>query len=134
MQIPAYVDMLLSIVRAPERRFWKAFSKLLGGRFLESHRDTLLNLAFIPHQACLMADAIGRTLWRRYISHANMLEWETMAQSEIVGWTAVSRCSIGTSTSRRCFGCRSFFWPVRFPSWCLWFALFGSPRPWWWDG
>ena len=48
MQIPAYVDMLLSIVRAPERRFWKAFSKLLGGRFLESHRDTLLNLAFIP--------------------------------------------------------------------------------------
>jgi cyclic beta-1,2-glucan synthetase len=84
MQIPAYVDMLLSIVRAPERRFWKAFSKLLGGRFLESHRDTLLNLIFIPYQACLMADAIARTLWRRYVSHANLLEWETMAQSEIV--------------------------------------------------
>ncbi len=84
MQIPAYVDMLLSIVRAPERRFWKAFSKVLGGRFLESHRDTLLNLVFIPYQACLMADAIARTLWRRYVSHANLLEWETMAQSEIV--------------------------------------------------
>jgi cyclic beta-1,2-glucan synthetase len=83
LQIPAYVDMLLSIVRAPERRFWKAFSKLLGGRFLESHRDTLLNLIFIPYQACLMADAIARTLWRRYVSHANLLEWETMAQSEI---------------------------------------------------
>ncbi len=84
MQIPAYADMLLSIVRAPERRFWKAFSKLLGGRFLESHRDTLLNLAFIPDQACLMADAVVRTLWRRYVSHKNLLEWETMAQSEIV--------------------------------------------------
>jgi cyclic beta-1,2-glucan synthetase len=83
LQIPAYADMLISIVRAPERRFWKAFSKLLGGRFLESHRDTLLNLVFIPHQACLMADAIGRTLWRRYISHSNLLEWESMAQSEI---------------------------------------------------
>ncbi len=87
MQSPAYADMLLSIVSAPERRFWKAFSKLLGGRFLESHRDTLLNLAFIPYQACLMADAIVRTLWRVYVSHKNLLEWETMAQSEIVAET-----------------------------------------------
>jgi cyclic beta-1,2-glucan synthetase len=87
MQSPAYADMLLSIVRAPERRFWKAFSKLLGGRFLASHRDTLLNLAFIPYQACLMADAIIRTLWRVYVSHKNLLEWETMAQSEIVAAT-----------------------------------------------
>jgi len=84
MQVPAYTEMLLSIIRAPERRFWKAFSKVLGGRFLESHRDTLLNVVFIPHQACLMADAIVRTLWRRYISHRNLLEWESMAQSEIV--------------------------------------------------
>jgi cyclic beta-1,2-glucan synthetase len=82
-QLPAYADMLLSIIRAPERRFLKAFSKLLGGRFLESHRDTLLNLVFIPYQACLMADAIARTLWRRYVSGANLLEWETMAQAEL---------------------------------------------------
>ncbi len=85
IQIPVYADMLISIIRAPERRFWKAFSKLLGERFLQSHRDALLNLVFIPHQACLMADAIVRTLWRRYISHAHLLEWETMAQSEISG-------------------------------------------------
>jgi len=85
LQVPFYADMFMSIVRAPERRFWKAFSKSLGGRFLASHRDTLLNLVFIPHQACLMADAILRTLWRRHISHASLLEWETMAQSEVVG-------------------------------------------------
>ena len=84
MQLPAYADMLMSIIHAPERRFWKPFSRLLGGRFLDSHRDTLLNLVFVPHQACLMADAIVRTLWREYVSHAHLLEWETMAQSEIV--------------------------------------------------
>ena len=50
------------------------------------------------------------------------------------GWTAVSDFSIYTSTRRRCSGCRSFFWPVRFRFWSRWFALFGSPRPWWWDG
>jgi hypothetical protein len=85
IQVPLYVDMLLSIIGAPERRYWKAFSKLLGGRFVQSHRDTLLNLVFFPHQACLMADAIVRTLWRRYVSHSNLLEWESMAQSEIAG-------------------------------------------------
>ncbi|MDP8978951.1 MAG: cyclic beta 1-2 glucan synthetase, partial [Acidobacteriota bacterium] len=82
-QVPAYADMLLSVIRAPERRLWKAFGKVLGERFVESHRDTLLSLAFIPHQACLMADAIVRTLWRQYISGANLLEWETMAQGEL---------------------------------------------------
>lgn len=87
VQIPVYADMLFSIVRAPERRYWNSFSKLLGGRFVQSHRDTLLNLVFVPHQACLMIDAIGRTLWRRYISQRNLLEWESMAQSEMVGGT-----------------------------------------------
>lgn len=81
---PAYVDMLLSAIRAPERRFLRAFLKLLGGRFLQIHRDTFLNLIFVPNQACLMADAIGRTLWRLRVSHAKLLEWETMAQSEIL--------------------------------------------------
>jgi hypothetical protein len=85
MQLPAYVDMLLSIIRAPERRLWKAFSKTLGERFWQSHRDTLLTLVFIPHQACWMADAIVRTLWRRHVSHGNLLEWETMAQAEVKG-------------------------------------------------
>ncbi len=32
-----------------------------------------------------MADAIIRTLWRRFVSQANLLEWETMAQSESSG-------------------------------------------------
>jgi cyclic beta-1,2-glucan glucanotransferase len=83
LQLPAYADMLLSAVRAPERRFWRSFAHMLGKRFLQTHRDTLLTVIFLPHQACLMADAIIRTLWRRYISGSNLLEWETMAQSEL---------------------------------------------------
>jgi len=99
LQIPAYVDMLLSIIRAPERRYWKAFGKVLGGRFVESHRDTLLNLVFFPHQACLMADAVIRTLWRRFVSHANLLEWETMAQSEIAAGPRITAFDLYLYTS-----------------------------------
>lgn len=48
-------------------------------------RDVLrnaLNAAVLPHQAYLMTDAICRALWRMTISHRNLLEWETAAESE----------------------------------------------------
>ena len=83
LQVPAYVDILLSAVRAPERRFWSAFARNLGARFLVSHGNTVTNLIFIPHQAFVMADAVLRTLIRRFITHRHLLEWETMAQSEL---------------------------------------------------
>jgi len=48
-------------------------------------RDVLrsaLNAAVLPHQAYLMSDAIVRALWRMTLSHRNMLEWETAAETE----------------------------------------------------
>jgi len=82
LQLPAYVDILLAAVQTPERRFLSAFVRNLGARFLASHGNTVTNLIFIPHQACLMADAIIRSLIRRFITNRHLLEWETMAQSE----------------------------------------------------
>ena len=40
------------------------------------------NLMFLAHQAGLMADAIGRTLYRLAVSRKNLLEWTTAAQAE----------------------------------------------------
>ena len=82
--LPAYCDMFLTILKTPERRFWPSFLQSIGERFWKSHRDVLLNLIFVPHQACLMADAIVRTL-ARFVTERNRLEWETMAQSEASG-------------------------------------------------
>ncbi|MGB4581416.1 MAG: glucoamylase family protein [Coriobacteriia bacterium] len=48
-------------------------------------RDVLRNAltaAVLPHQAYLMTDAIARALWRMAVSHRDMLEWETAAESE----------------------------------------------------
>ncbi len=42
----------------------------------------LLNLAFLPHQALLVLDAVIRSLIRRFITGERLLEWETAAQSE----------------------------------------------------
>ena len=40
------------------------------------------NLVFFGHQASLMVDAIGRTLYRLAVSRKNLLEWTTAAQAE----------------------------------------------------
>ena len=41
-----------------------------------------LGLAFLAHQAWLMADAILRTLARLYLTRRNLLEWTTAAQAK----------------------------------------------------
>ena len=40
-------------------------------------------VTFLAHQAWLMADAIGRTLFRLLISRRNLLEWVTAAQAQL---------------------------------------------------
>ncbi|MBB4198233.1 glycosyl transferase [Rhodoblastus sphagnicola] len=38
------------------------------------------NIAFLADQACLMGDAIGRTLWRLFVNRRHLLEWTPAAQ------------------------------------------------------
>ncbi|HLG99578.1 MAG TPA: glucoamylase family protein [Bryobacteraceae bacterium] len=82
LQLPSYADLLLSVFQTPERRLWSSFLLDLAARFLRALRDTALTLVFLPHQAFLTADAIVRTLYRRFVSRRKLLEWETMAQAE----------------------------------------------------
>lgn len=42
-----------------------------------------LLIAFLPHQAWLMVDAICRTLYRLGVSRRNLLEWVTAAQAQL---------------------------------------------------
>ena len=44
---------------------------------------TVLLLVFMAHQAWLMADAIGRTLFRLLVSHRHLLDWVTAAQQTV---------------------------------------------------
>ncbi len=90
LELTAFADLVFTIVSTPERRFWAAFVQRFGERFLESQRDALLNLIFIPHQAFVLADAIVRTIVRRFITKRRLLEWETMAQSEQTGAVNIS--------------------------------------------
>jgi cyclic beta-1,2-glucan synthetase len=45
--------------------------------------QTALLAVFLAHQAWLMADAIGRTLFRLLVSHRHLLDWTTAAQATV---------------------------------------------------
>ena len=46
-----------------------------------SARQALLTATFLAHQSWVMADAIGRTLWRMLVSRQHLLEWESASDS-----------------------------------------------------
>jgi cyclic beta-1,2-glucan synthetase len=91
--LPAYTDLLFALLRLPPPRFWAIYFREATFQFARGHLDALLTLAFLPHQAILMADAIARTLVRRHITHRRLLEWQTMAQSEALAGRAFNLVS-----------------------------------------
>ncbi len=81
--IPSYTQGLLTLARQ-----WNSMHK--GGAlaqgfsdFVTSQVNVLIYLAFLPHQALITLDAIIRTVFRLTVTHRNLLEWETAAQSEM---------------------------------------------------
>ncbi|HSI01240.1 MAG TPA: glucoamylase family protein, partial [Reyranella sp.] len=54
----------------------------LASDVLHAVAQTALLVAFLPHQAWLMLDAIVRTLYRLFVSRRRLLDWTTAAQSK----------------------------------------------------
>jgi len=81
--LPAVLPALAEIV--PRRRGILARSHLraLGSDLWLAAMQTALLVAFLAHQAWLMTDAIGRTLFRLVVSRRNLLEWVTAAQAQL---------------------------------------------------
>jgi len=78
---PAFVQFALSMSRAlfGEQK-GKAGEAITG--FRKALMVSIITLALLPHQTLLAIDAIVRSLVRRLITGARLLEWETAAQAE----------------------------------------------------
>ncbi len=86
--------LILTLAIPPLLPFLIGLDPRFGGISKRSHLRSLLNdlvlglsqaglaITFLAYQAWLMLDAIARTLVRLYITHKNMLEWVTAAQSK----------------------------------------------------
>jgi cyclic beta-1,2-glucan synthetase len=61
---------------------WRLQWRAIRGSLAATGGQALLGIVFLAEQARLMLDAIGRTLIRLFVTHRNLLEWETAASTE----------------------------------------------------
>ncbi|MES2128409.1 MAG: glucoamylase family protein [Pseudomonadota bacterium] len=73
--LPAVVACLTDLCDKPRDLLWRQhFSNAFSAAgTLFGH--ALLSVIFLPYEAAVSVDAIGRTLWRMLVSHRKLLEW-----------------------------------------------------------
>src|SRR5690606_30646309 len=79
---PWILSLLLALVRPPLDKSWRAYYRQVLGDAATSAQQVALAIVFLPHQAWVSVDAIGRTLWRLFVSRRNLLEWQAALQTE----------------------------------------------------
>jgi cyclic beta-1,2-glucan glucanotransferase len=79
---PTYVETVFSLANLRGTRNFRGFFKERTNAFVAGHLQVFVMLVFLPHKACVMLDAIVRTLTRLAITRRNLLEWETAAEAE----------------------------------------------------
>ncbi|ENG6288186.1 glycosyl transferase, partial [Yersinia enterocolitica] len=78
--LPSLLPILFSLWPSQNTRLSNHLRSLLDDA-KRAGSQILLSLVFLADHAWQMADAIGRTLIRLFITHRNLLEWTTAAQS-----------------------------------------------------
>ena len=128
--LPTLIPVLAAI---PPRRPGVTMSshmRALGHDALLALTLSALTVAFLADQAWLMADAIGRTLWRLGFSRRHLLEWTPAAQAAIgprLDLTGYARrmagaILIGGVAAFVALTSRHGSWPVALPFAALWLA------------
>jgi cyclic beta-1,2-glucan synthetase len=80
--LPGLLAALVNLLRKPADLPWTMHLRdaaAAGGRQLG---QILLTLAFLPYDAFISLDAIGRTLLRLLVTRKRLLEWRTSSDAE----------------------------------------------------
>jgi cyclic beta-1,2-glucan synthetase len=81
--VPTLLPVLAEIVPRRRRIGARSHLRALVSDLWLAVLQTVLTITFLAHQAWLMTDAIGRTLFRLVVSRRNLLEWVTAAQAQL---------------------------------------------------
>ena len=80
--LPGLLAILVSGLCKPEDLPWSMHLRGLAGAGGRQAGQVLLTLAFLPYDAFISLDAIGRTLLRLLVTRKRLLEWRTSSDSE----------------------------------------------------
>ena len=80
--LPGLLSALVNLFRKPADLPWAMHLRGVVGSCGRQLGQILLTLAFLPYDAFISLDAIGRTLLRLLVTHKRLLEWQTSSDSE----------------------------------------------------
>lgn len=81
LAIPALLPLLVDVVKRRRGETVLSYLSLFSINLKRATLTIALNFAFLADQACLMGDAIIRTLGRVFVTRKNLLQWVTAAQA-----------------------------------------------------
>jgi len=81
--VPTLLPVLAAIVPRRARVTARSHLRALGADLWLALSQTALAVTFLAHQAWSMTDAIGRTLFRLFVSRRHLLEWVTAAYAKV---------------------------------------------------
>ncbi|MEP6618145.1 MAG: glucoamylase family protein [bacterium] len=82
MAAPWFAPLLLSALRPPEGESWGPYYAAWLRDVSLAFQQIGVAIVMLPHQALGACDAIARTAYRVFVSHHNLLEWQTASQVE----------------------------------------------------
>jgi len=80
--LPGLLAALVSLFRKPADLPWGMHLRGLAWSCGRQLGQIFLTVAFLPYDAFVSMDAIGRTLLRLLVTHRRLLEWQTSSDSE----------------------------------------------------
>jgi len=80
--VPGLLAVVVTALRKPPDLPWALHLRGAAGAAGRQLGQIFLNLAFLPYEAFVNLDAIGRTLLRQLVTHRRLLEWQTSGDSE----------------------------------------------------
>jgi cellobiose phosphorylase len=80
--LPGLLSALATIFRKPTDLPWAMHLSGVAGSCGRQLGQIFLTLAFLPYDAFISLDAIGRTLLRLLVTHKRLLEWQTSSEAE----------------------------------------------------
>jgi cyclic beta-1,2-glucan glucanotransferase len=83
LAMPAVLPVLTGLVPRRLDISKRSYVRALGADIALAVLQVAMLVTLLAHQAWLMTDAIGRTLYRLSVSHRRMLEWVTAAQAKL---------------------------------------------------
>jgi cellobiose phosphorylase len=82
LAFPIYAPFADALIRQPPDAVSSSYFRLAWQDLRINALQTGLSVVFLAHQSVVMLDAIGRTLWRMFVSRRHLLEWVTAYQAE----------------------------------------------------